>query len=80
MLAGRVLLEQESGSKAEGRWSSGESIDGKGKFKFEKGTPQGKEPNLGVPHPAGFAQKEQMMDGKALFKTAVDKITPDHKG
>lgn len=67
-------------SKAEGRWSSGKSIDGKGEFTLEKAKPLGKEPNLGVPHPAGFAQKEQMKDGKALFKTAVDKITPGHKG
>lgn len=67
-------------SKAEGRWSSGESIDGKGTFTFEKAKPQGKKPDLGVPHPAGFAQKEQMKDAKGMFKTAVDKITPGHKG
>lgn len=50
-------------SKAHGRWSEGKSLDGKGEFKFEKAKPQGKEPNLGAPHPSGFAQKEQMTKG-----------------
>lgn len=67
-------------SEAQGRWSSGDSIDGKGKFTFEKGSPQGKKPDLGSPHPSGFAQKEQMKDGKSIIKDAVDKITPGHKG
>ena len=50
-------------SKAHGRWSEGESIDGKGKFKFEKAKPHGQEPDLGAPSPSGYAQKAQMKKG-----------------
>lgn len=46
-------------SKAKGRWSDGDSIDGKGKFSFTEGSPQGGKPDLGMPDPAAFAQKEQ---------------------
>src|SRR5690606_15027341 len=53
-------------SNAEGRWTSGKSIDGKGEFKMEPARPLGKKPDLGIPHPAGFAQKEQMKDGGSL--------------
>ena len=75
-----ITTHVDGKSKAEGRWTSGESIDGKGEFKLDQAKPVGDKPNLGVPHPSGFAQKEQMKDGGALFKTAVDKITPGHKG
>lgn len=47
-------------SEAKGRWSKGESIDGKGKFTFEKATPEGQEPELGPASPTSFAQIEQM--------------------
>src|SRR5690606_38992642 len=66
-------------SKAEGRWSSGKSIDGKGEFTLEKGKPHGKEPKLAAPHPSGFAQKEQMMDAGSLLKSAVNKVTKKSK-
>ncbi len=51
-------------SQAEGRWSSGPSMDGKGEFNLEKATPQGGEPKLSPPDPRGHAQVEQM-DGQA---------------
>ena len=60
-------------SKAKGRWSEGKSIDGKGEFSFDKAKPFGKEPNLGAPDPAGFAQKEQMSGGlKSKVKKIID--------
>ncbi|HEU4496290.1 MAG TPA: manganese catalase family protein [Flavobacterium sp.] len=46
--------------QARGRWTSGESIDGKGQFTFEKAIPYGEKPNLAPPAPEGFAQTEQM--------------------
>ncbi len=42
---------------------------------MEKGKPHGKEPKLSAPHPARFAQKEQMMDAGSLLKKAAKKIT-----
>lgn len=64
-------------SNAKGRWSEGESIDGKGEFTFEKGAPQGRKPDLGKPHPEAFAQKEQMMkgDGDSIVDKMKDKLT-----
>ncbi len=55
--------------KAEqGRWASGPSIDGKGKFKYEHAAPHGDEPKLGMPKPQLHAQKEQMMNGAGKKK------------
>lgn len=61
-------------SEAQGRWSSGNSIDGKGVFSMEKARPYGQKPELGAPHPAGFAQKEQMADGISNDETPEDKM------
>ena len=58
-----ISTKVDGDSEAKGRWSEGESIDGKGQFKFEKARPLGKKPHLGTPPPSGFAQKEQMKDG-----------------
>ena len=44
----------------EGRWTQGQSIDGKGEFKVLKAEPYGDEPKLSPPVPEGHAQKEQM--------------------
>ena len=60
-------------SKAKGRWSEGTSVDGKGKFTFEKAAPQGQKPNLGKPDPAAFAQKEQMKS-ESFIKSTIDKL------
>ena len=62
-------------SKAHGRWSEGKSVDGKGNFTFERAVPHGRKPNLGKPHPAGFAQKEQMTKtNESFIESAVNKI------
>ena len=68
-----ISTKVDGESEAKGRWSEGESIDGKGQFKYEKARPHGKEPHLGTPPPSGFAQKEQMKEGltdkvKDVFK------------
>jgi manganese catalase len=44
----------------EGRWSSGKSIDGKGKFSTVVATPLGQEPTLAPPRPDSGAQAEQI--------------------
>lgn len=59
------------GASSQGRWSSGESMDGKGQFSFEKAMPFGEKPDLGKPAPEGFAQKEQMGGDDDGF---VDKV------
>lgn len=56
---------------AEGRWSSGESIDGKGEFTTEKATPRGGMPDLAPPRPEGFAQQEQMKGDDDNFIKSV---------
>jgi Mn-containing catalase len=43
----------------EGRWSSGKSIDGKGKFSTVTAAPLGQEPTLAPPRPDSGAQAEQ---------------------
>ena len=48
----------------EGRWSSGESFDGKGEFRTERMEPRGQKPNLGKASPEASVQKaqESLMD------------------
>jgi Mn-containing catalase len=48
---------------AEGRWSQGASIDGKGEFSLVPGKPMGGEPMLAPPRPDSGAQSEQMTNG-----------------
>lgn len=55
-------------SEAQGRWSQGRSIDGKGEFSFEKAMPFGEKPVLSPPRPEGFAQKEQMAAEDGMIK------------
>ncbi len=50
----------EKPSNPNTRWSTGESIDGKGQFKFEHLRAMGEEPILEPPMKAAHAQKEQM--------------------
>ncbi|HEX9979011.1 MAG TPA: manganese catalase family protein [Flavobacterium sp.] len=59
----------------QGRWATGQSIDKKGEFTFEKAMPFGDKPVLGPPHPDGFAQQAQMMgkDGEEGFIKSVFK-------
>lgn len=46
------------------RWTDGTSIDGKGVFTYEHGTPMGEEPMLAPPIREGYAQAEQMINKK----------------
>lgn len=62
------------GDASKGRWANGESIDGKGEFKFEKAKPQGEKPVLGPPPPAGFAQTDQMSDQDGFIKSVFRKL------
>ena len=45
---------------AQGRWSTGDSIDGKGAFSSRISEPLGQKPELAPAKPGGGAQKEQM--------------------
>ncbi len=56
--------------QAQGRWTNGPSIDGKGSFSQEKIRGLGDEPRLGPPHPLAHAQAEQMTGsgGKDLLE------------
>ncbi len=58
----------------QGRWTQGESIDGKSQFSARRMTPQGQEPQLSGPRPEGFAQTQQMQPSSIVGKI-VDKLT-----
>jgi len=64
----------QPGPKEKGRWTHGESIDGKGEFTFEKAMPFGEKPNLAPPHPSGFAQNEQLLDDEGFIKSVFRKL------
>jgi len=65
-------------SQAQGRWTSGQSIDGKGTFRFENAQPFGNVPELGIPDKETHAQTEQMMGGgKTFLDKVADAITGD---
>jgi Mn-containing catalase len=51
--------KDESVPQAQGRWSEGESIDGKGEFKLERLTAMGEKPDLGGASPKAAVQKAQ---------------------
>jgi len=51
----------------EGRWSTGPSMDGKGKFSIVPGEPQGEEPTLAPPPADSGAQAEQIQ-----FRSAAE--------
>lgn len=72
-LSTNMATEVDTNESSTGRWASGQSIDGKGEFSFEKAMPYGEKPILGPPHPDGFAQQQQMKDDednwiKSVFK------------
>jgi Mn-containing catalase len=60
----------------QGRWTQGQSLDGKGEFRVERAVPLGEEPRLAPPRPDGFAQTAQMVDGKGIINKVIDAITP----
>lgn len=55
-----VSTNLDQNAKTEGRWTTGESIDGKGTFKVMPATPAVPIPDLGIPDPKGYAQTQQM--------------------
>jgi Mn-containing catalase len=56
-----------NGGTPQGRWTQGQSIDGKGEFHIRKAEPLGGEPQLAPPDPRGHAQNEQMMGGDGML-------------
>ncbi|MBD0254073.1 MAG: manganese catalase family protein [Cytophagales bacterium] len=65
----------ESSSKAQGRWSQGTSIDGKGQFKSQPGQAFGPEPKIGPPEPLTHAQVEEMQNpANASPDSLIDKV------
>jgi Mn-containing catalase len=64
-------------SQAQGRWTTGTSIDGKGTFKFAQAKPFDDVPNLGVPDKETHAQTEQMIGvgGSSIIDKVVDAVT-----
>jgi len=67
----------DDASLPEGRFTVGQSIDGKGAFKLERARPFGEVPQLGVPDPTAHAQTEQMMGAadKGFLEKAADVIS-----
>lgn len=64
----------------EGRFTSGESLDGKGEFKLVQAEPMGQEPQLAPPMPQGYAQVEDLEAGKARAKMHRDQIAETQPG
>ena len=59
---------------AQGRWTQGPSLDGKGEFQVVKAAPIGGLPQLAPPVPQGHAQTEQMTTTDAIIGTITDKV------
>ena len=57
-------FKKDGSEPPQGRWSSGESIDGRGTFTSEVWEPRGQEPDLGMAPPAAYAQQVQTAGGK----------------
>lgn len=53
-------FQYDGSEPAQGRWSTGASIDGKGEFSTKISEPLGQKPELGPAKPGGGAQQEQM--------------------
>ncbi|MFB0688910.1 manganese catalase family protein [Agrobacterium pusense] len=53
-------FQYDGSEPAQGRWSTGASIDGKGELSTKISEPLGQKPELGPAKPGGGAQKEQM--------------------
>lgn len=57
---------------AEGRWTEGASIDGRGEFSLTPAGPMGDEPMLAPPRPNSGAQAEQISEGKDVLSRTVE--------
>ncbi|WP_256007426.1 manganese catalase family protein [Pedobacter deserti] len=72
-----VSTNIETPPAADGRWTSGPSIDGKGEFSVmtaQQGVPR---PDLGMPDVKGYAQEQQMIaPDKGIMENIKDTILP----
>jgi Mn-containing catalase len=65
----------EKPSLAQGRWTQGTSVDGKGQFKGQPAQAFGEEPKLGPPEPLTHAQIEEMQNpANASPDSLIDKV------
>lgn len=72
-----VSTNIEKPGEAQGRWSNGPSIDGKGEFQVITAQPGPPIPDLGIPDVKGYAQQQQMTGGdKGLIENIKDTILP----
>lgn len=68
-----TLGKDESVPQAKGRWSEGESFDGKSEFSLEHMKPRGEKPNLGKASPKSSAQQSQISAGSVV--NALNKVS-----
>ena len=72
-----VSTNIEKPGEAQGRWSNGPSVDGKGEFHVITAQPGPPIPDLGIPDVKGNAQQQQMTGGdKGLIENIKDTILP----
>lgn len=73
------LSTQKDGQPlAEGRWTSGPSLDGKGEYRQQVAQPVGGEPQLAPPVPQAHGQVEQgsqAPSGTSSDKSVVQQVT-----
>jgi Mn-containing catalase len=55
---------QDGAEPPRGRWSEGQSLDGRGEFSIRPMEPQGREPNLGAARSGSGAQMAQINPGQ----------------
>jgi Mn-containing catalase len=68
-------IDENSPSKAQGRWTQGTSIDNKGQFRGQPAQAFGPEPKLGPPEPLTHAQVEEMQNpANASPDSLIDKV------
>jgi Mn-containing catalase len=68
-------IDENSPSKAQGRWTQGTSVDNKGQFRGQPAQAFGPEPKLGPPEPLTHAQVEEMQNpGNASPDSLIDKV------
>ncbi|HWE13185.1 MAG TPA: hypothetical protein VG365_06720, partial [Solirubrobacteraceae bacterium] len=64
----------------EGRWSRGESIDGRGEFRLEPARPLAEDPVLSAPAPQAYAQTAQIEGAPVAQSPDVGGQHPEQQG
>ena len=64
----------------EGRFTQGQSLDGKGEFHLEQAQPFGQEPQLAPPVPQAYAQTEELEGGMRRAEMYQDQISQTQPG